>query len=158
MYPSSAALALTIPHVNPLLNFPPCPPKSESHLVGGAQGSATVARTPDPSPGLLAGPTPQAPTWATAGTPSTESQASSAPTPGHPELTSSSECSSIRNTAGRVQGAMPVAQGGFRDTHKPNSLSTSRTHTSKPHLHSEARRGPSVLHLRHQSVKTSFSA
>ena len=138
MYPSSAALALTIPHVKPLLNFPPCPPnKSESHLVGRAQGSATAAKTPDPSPGLLAGPTPQAPAWAMAGTLITEPQAFSAPTPGHPELTSSPECSSIRNTAGRGQGTMPIAQGGFRDTHKPNSLSTLYTHTSKPHLHSE---------------------
>lgn len=36
---------------------------------------------------------------------------------------------------------MPTAQGGFRDTYKPNSLSTLRTHTSKPHLRSEGPEG-----------------
>ena len=118
--PSSALLDLTILHISPLLNLPPCLPRSQRLTRLGEHkgqlhqtGHRPFPRTPGSNSGH--------------GGNRAKSQASPAPIPGYPGLTASPGGSSIQNTAGRVQGTRPTAQSGLRDTHQPLSASSAQT-------------------------------
>lgn len=141
-------LALTILHVSPLLNLPPCLPRSQRITRLGEHKGQLHQTEPRPfprTPGSNSGH----------GSNRAKSQASPAPIPGYPGLTASpgGAASRIQQGEYRAPGPRPEwAQG-----HTPTTLRFICTDTSLACTQG-AWGGPSVPHLWHQSVNISFCA
>ena len=124
--PSSALLALTILHASPLLNLPPCLPRSQRLTRLGEHKGQLHQTEPRPfprTPGSNSGH----------GGNRAKSQASPAPIPGYPGLTASpgGAASRIQQGEYRAPGPRPRVGSGTHTNHSPLYL-----HRHKPGLHS----------------------